>query len=342
MARKRLTPPNLGFLTAAAPETKALAAPFGALSAPIARVAGDASAHAALRDLAEEIRAARDEGRLVQSLPLASVEVDHLVRDRILLDPDEMAALRESLRARGQQSPIEVVDLGQQRYGLISGWRRLTALRQLFEEAGDPRFSAVQALLRRPDGAAGAYLAMVEENEIRVGLSHYERARIAAKACDQGVFASDQAALRALYATASRSKRSKIGSFVTLHRHFGAVLRFPAAIPERLGLALAQALEADPALPARLTQALAAAAPASAAAEHSLLTTALRPPKTVSDSANSATYDHPPNGAETLAPGIWLHRAGPADRPRYTLTGPGIDDSLLPRLTAWLRDGAVE
>ena len=339
MARKRLTPPNLGFLIAAAPETKALSAPFGALSAPIARVAGDASASAALRDLAEEMRAARDEGRLVQNLPLAAVEVDHLVRDRILLDPEEMAALRQSLRARGQQSPIEVVDLGHQRFGLISGWRRLTALRQLFEETAEPRFSAVQALLRRPDGASAAYLAMVEENEIRVGLSHYERARIAAIARDQGVFASDQAALRHLFATASRSKRSKIGSFITLHRALGEVLRFPAAIPERLGLALAQALEADPTLAPALSRMLTTAAPASAEAEQTLLAVALQP-KNGSDSPHSATSDRRPNGAEALAPGIWLHRSGPPERPSYTLSGPGLDDSLLPRLSAWLRDTA--
>jgi ParB family chromosome partitioning protein len=334
MARKRLTAPNPGFLMAA-PETKALTAPFGALTAPIAQVAGEASATATLRDLAAEMRAARDEGRLVQNLPLTAVEVDHLVRDRILLDPEEMAALRESLRARGQQSPIEVVDLGQGRFGLISGWRRLTALRELHAETGDARFSAVQALLRRPEGASDAYLAMVEENEIRVGLSHYERARIAAKAHDQGVYASDQAALRHLFATASRSKRSKIGSFVTLHRALGEVLRFPASIPERLGLALVQALEADPGLAPALIADLGTAAPASVEEEQARLAAALQP-KTGSDSAKSVTV--PP---EALAPGIWLHRAGPPDHPRYTLSGPGLDDTLLPRLAAWLREAGL-
>jgi ParB family chromosome partitioning protein len=330
MARKRLTPPNPGFLTgAAAPETKALQAPFGALSAPIARVAGEASATAALQDLADEMRAARAEGRLVQRLPLEAVEVDHLVRDRILLDPEEMAALRESLRARGQQSPVEVVDLGQGRYGLISGWRRLTALRQLFQETGDPRFSAVQALLRRPDGASAAYLAMVEENEIRVGLSHYERARIAAKATDQGVFANDQAALRHLYATASRSKRSKIGSFVTLHRAIGGALRFPASIPERLGLALAQALEADPALAPALIADLTRAAPASAAREQALLAAALSAEK---GSASAKGDD------EALAPGIWLKRSGPQN----VIAGPGVDAAFIARLTAWLRQAEQE
>ena len=45
-----------------------------------------------------------------------------------------------------------------------------------------------------------AYVAMVEENEIRVGLSFYERARIAAKSVEAGVYPDDRAALRALFA----------------------------------------------------------------------------------------------------------------------------------------------
>ncbi|MBD3766047.1 MAG: ParB N-terminal domain-containing protein, partial [Rhodobacterales bacterium] len=80
-------------------------------------------------------------------------------------DPEEMAALRASLAARGQQTPIEVVELAPGRYGLISGARRLAALRALAEETGEARFARVQALLRPFSAASDAYLAMVEENE---------------------------------------------------------------------------------------------------------------------------------------------------------------------------------
>ena len=52
-------------------------------------------------------------------------------------------------------------------YGLISGWRRLTALQALHAETGEARFATVQALVRRPETAADAYVTMVEENEIR-------------------------------------------------------------------------------------------------------------------------------------------------------------------------------
>lgn len=86
------------------------------------------------------------------------------MRDRIGLDAAEMAPLVESLRTRGQQTPVEVVALEGGRYGLISGWRRVQALRRLCAETGDAaRFGTVLALLRQPRDAAEAYVAMVEE-----------------------------------------------------------------------------------------------------------------------------------------------------------------------------------
>lgn len=326
--RKRLTPPQEAYLAPAGPTARTLPGPF---AAPIAQVAGEASATAALQEVAEELHRARAEGRLVQRLPLEAIEVDHLVRDRVASDPEEMAALRESLRQRGQQAPIDVVDLGQGRYGLISGWRRLTALQDLFAETGDPRFSAVQALLRRPDSASDAYLAMVEENEIRVGLNHYERARIALKAVEQGVYANPQAALRHLFANASRAKRSKIGSFVALHHALGPALRFPGALPERLGLALAAAIEADAALAPRLIQTLQAAAPTTPVEEQRLLAQALSRPKTGSDIAETAAEP---------APGLRLQTTGVPGQMRLVLSGPRLDPALAARLTRWLQDNA--
>ena len=127
-------------------------------------------------------------------------------------------------------------------YGLISGWRRLQALKALHAETGEPRFATVQALVRRPETAADAYVTMVEENEIRLGLSHYERARVAALATARGVFPTEDDALRALFATASRPKRSRIRAFLEIFHALDGCLRFPAHLPERLGLALVERL----------------------------------------------------------------------------------------------------
>ncbi len=135
------------------------------------------------------------------------------------------------------------------------------------------------AALRAPGDAAEAYQAMVEENEVRADLSHYERARIVARAADRGAFEDDRAALAQLFAAATRPRRSKIGSFVRIVRALDDALGHPAAIPERLGLALARALEEDPGLEGRLRQRLADAAPDGPEAELALLSDALRRPK---------------------------------------------------------------
>lgn len=330
--RIRLTPPQETYLAPAPLENKALNGPFVSNmrgSAPIAQMAGDAAAVAALREVTEELQSARAEGRLVQRVPLAAIEVDHLLRDRIHHDDEDMAALRESLRARGQQTPIDLVDLGAGRYGLISGWRRLMALSDLYSETGEARFSHIQGLLRRPDGSQDAYLAMVEENEIRVALGHYERARIAAKAAEAGVYPDVQAALRHLFSSASRAKRSKIGTFVTIYRQIDSALRFPAVIPERLGLALAAALEADAGLGARLVQTLGKAAPQSPAEEQTLIAHALRPAKTLARGM--------PKGHKEISPGVWLQVAGRGAAAHYTLAGPGLGADFGADLEDWLR-----
>lgn len=250
--------------------------------APIAQVSGDASARAALADLAAEVEAARAQGLMLERLPLEAIDIQHLVRDRMVQDEDEMAALMASLEARGQQTPVEVVRLPQpidgKTHGLISGWRRLTALTRLYERENDPRFATIRALVIAPESAQAAYVAMVEENEIRVNLSHYERARIALRAMQEGVYESRREALLSLYNAAPRAKRSKIGSFMALVEALDPVLRFPTAIPEKLGLALARRFGEDPDLPIRLVERLRTAEADSAAEELGLLAEAAEPP----------------------------------------------------------------
>ncbi len=207
---------------------------------PIAAMAGDISRRAAIEEMAASLEIARHEGRLAEALPLDAIVEDHLIRDRAAIDETEMEALTESLRARGQQVPIEVTELGGGRYGLISGWRRLTALRRLAAEGQGP--AIVAAFLRRPDGDAAAYLAMVEENEIRADLGFWERGRIVARAVEAGVFEDTRAALLGLFGSVPRARRSKIGSFVTLVRLLDGTLRFPEALSEKAGLALEQRL----------------------------------------------------------------------------------------------------
>ncbi len=331
-------------------------APFASApssSAPIARVAGETAAEAALAEVSEAFARARAEGRLVLVLPLEQVDTGHLVRDRIAADEEEMAPLLASIRDHGQRTPVEVADLGEgaagPRYGLISGWRRMQALARLRDETGEPRFGSVLALLRRPAEASEAYVAMVEENEIRQGLSYYERGRIAARAVDLGVFETERQALQRLFASASRARRSKIGSFLALYRALDGALRFPAAIPERLGLALAAALAAQPGAAAALAAALRDDPPADAAEEMARLTRfaagrregGARPERGAERVSDSGTSD--PGASDPgreLRPGVRLVLSGPAARPAVTLSGPGVDADFRARLEAWLASDA--
>lgn len=376
MARKRLTlpfaaEPDPADMPEGPLETKSM--PFGPASRavspvppaapaprppPISRIAAETAATAALEALAGEVAEARATGRMVEALPLDTIDTGHLVRDRVSFDGEDFDALVESLRLHGQRAPVEVIDLGQgfrsdlhhssadgetrgrvmgqgdaardaaretgRRYGLISGWRRLSALRRLHAETGEARFATVLALLRTPESSGAAYVAMVEENEIRAGLSYYERARIAAKAVEAGAFADRGEALRSLYATASRAKRSKIGSFLNLYDALDGSLRFPSAIGERLGLQLAQRLAEEPEAGAALGHLLSSGESADPAMELATLARWAEAPRSALRQKTAA---------QEILPGLAM--TGGARR--IVLSGPAVTPALRDRLAEWLR-----
>lgn len=275
MARKRLSPARAEFLQTPGSEEG------GGGAAPIARVAGDAAAQAALAQLSDEMARLRAEGRIILEIPRDQIAPNHLARDRVTLDPEELRALAKSIFDHGQRTPVEVTQLPEgsdKPYGLISGWRRLQALAELRRQTGDPRFDTVLAVVRQPKDSAEAYVSMVEENEIRVGLSYYERARVAVRATELGVFESEKQALLTLFANASRAKRSRIRQFTYICHALDDVLRFPAAIPERLGLRLAELLREAPDIAGPLRQGLKAANPQSAEDELATIEMLIAPP----------------------------------------------------------------
>ncbi|PWE32915.1 chromosome partitioning protein ParB [Maritimibacter sp. 55A14] len=225
---------------------------------PIAQVAGDAAAHATAgsvedrtaqaRDAADagRFRAAAEKGLILRELPVAEIVADELTRDRIAMDPAEMAELKSSIAAHGLRLPVEVFELPEpdagRHYGLISGYRRLAAVQALHAETADAAYATIRALVRRHTGITAAYVAMVEENEVRADLSQYERGRIAVLAAGQGAYDGVEAAVDGLFSSASKAKRSKIRSFALIHEELGDMLAFPTQLSERNGLRLAQAL----------------------------------------------------------------------------------------------------
>ncbi len=287
---------------------------------PIAEVAGDVAGRAALEEVAQEMTLAEDEGRIVKKVPLSAIETGHLIRDRLDFDEDEMEALRQSIGARGQQTPIEVVRLEDGRFGLISGLRRVMAMQAL-------GFERARALIRRPNSSQSAYQAMVEENEMRANLSFYERAHIAVAAAGQGVYPDATAAVKALFAHVPKAKRSKIGSFVVLCEALGPSLRFPARIPEHLGLALVKALKGDPGFQGRAEAALRASGAATPEDERKALEQCLKgPEEEASSEPSKVSY------REVLEPGLVLD----AREGRVVLSGPVVDGRFVEDLRDWI------
>ena len=334
MAKRKRLGPVEAFAAAppAAPEVKAAEVPAPS-SVPIAAVAGDSAAANALAEVTSALEAARAEGRLVQKLPLDRIVTDYLIRDRLAVDAGEMTALRESLAARGQQMPIDVLALprshpGQApRYGLISGWRRVTALRALGA-------NTVLARVIAPESQAAAYEAMVEENEIRVGLSYYERARIVMRAVAEGIYPSKKQAQLALFAHVSRAKRSKIGSFGVVVEALDGALQFPTEIGERLGLELARAIDAGQgdAFRAVLETDYPNAAAEQAALRHVMAGPNPRP------RAVSAPPARPSSTATPKSwPGVELREEGTG----LTLSGEGVTPAFKAALKAWLAGAPV-
>jgi ParB family chromosome partitioning protein len=226
--------------------------------APIAQIAAETAAAASPLDDAaqvdrardrtdaEALRRARAEGWEVRELPLAEIATDAMPRDRMMLDAEAMEELRASLRSSGLRLPIEVAPRADGGYDLISGYRRLTAMRDVVGPGG-----TIRAFLRPAPDGADALAAMVEENEIRADLSSYERGRTAAMAVADGVFPDLETAVDRLFAAASKAKRSKVRSFARVHEELGDLLSFPHGLSERRCLRLAAALKAGQGRPLR-------------------------------------------------------------------------------------------
>lgn len=220
-------------------------------TAPIAQVAADAAslgtgepAQAKLDRLdAEVLRDAKKKGLFIAEIPTDQIDDEAMIRDREELDERELNELKFSIRANGLRMPIEVYENEKGGFNLISGYRRLAAVRGLAELNPTLNYDVIAALVRPPQELADAVASMVEENEIRSSLSHYERGRVAVLAAHQGVFENTEAAISKLFHFGSAAKRSKIKSFAEVFEFLGDVLSFPNSLSERRGLRLANALK---------------------------------------------------------------------------------------------------
>ncbi|WP_271952195.1 ParB/RepB/Spo0J family partition protein [Ruegeria faecimaris] len=219
---------------------------------------------------AKKYRKARDEGRVIVAVGINEILTSDLPRDRLDLSAvassDEMDELKASIQERGQKEPIELYKDPDGCFQLKKGWRRLTALKQLFEETGDERFSSVTARVAEVQSdRIDLYIDMVEENVVREDLTFAEMAQVAILASrDADLGAGDPEALVGrLYSSLHKMKRSYIRSFVYLLNELEDDLRFPKTVSRNLGVEVARKLRASSGSAAKLRNVLARASTAS-------------------------------------------------------------------------------
>ena len=338
-----------GFAAKPAPDRTGLGAPIAQIAGEIARVAEplDVEKRVSIaRDSvdAEAWRQANQQGRVISDLPLDQIDLDYMMRDRIVVESTELEELKSSILAHGLRLPIEVVSLQDGVYGLISGWRRVTVLQQLHED--DPaRWSTIKAIIRPPHETADLYTAMVEENELRSQITPYERGRIAVVAANLGAFSDTEAAIETIFAAASKAKRSKIRSFAQVHDELGDLLQFPTDLSERNGLRLAYALREGYAQPLR--SALFAAKPSGPALEWAVLEPVVAAAEAVERLPDESRGGRPKTrfakttrDPEGLANGVTMERVLHEDGYSIRLRGAVVDvtmvDLLMDELRRWL------
>lgn len=332
--------PGIAPIAQVAAETAAQGAPEGA-DARAARARDQADA--------QRLRQAEGQGLLMVELPLEQIDEGAMIRDRMVMDEAEMTELRLSIAANGLRLPIEVFELekpaGQgPRYGLLSGYRRLHAMRALRDLTGSDAHARIRALIRPRTQADAAFVAMVEENEVREELSHFERGRIAVIAANQGAFANVEDAVNRLFATGSKAKRSKVRSFALIFEELGDMLHFPEALTEKRGLRLSAALRGG--AEGRLRQALSARTPEDAEEEWALI----EPVVAQSESAprESARGGRPRTAPRTeygwiddrtlrTTSGITIRHARDGKAHVLRLEGAALDSDLMDSLIAEIR-----
>lgn len=175
-------------------------------------------------------------------IPLSDINPDALPRDRTANDAEALAELQLSIVSEGLRQPIEVFeyaedDEGPHRYGLISGYRRLSVYRWLERET-------IPAFLRRPRDVGQMLTAMVSENEIRAQISPWEKGRLILTCLKYELYPNADTAIDALFPALSRQKKSRLRGLVLVVETFDGLIN----TPERLSTArldrLAAALRA--------------------------------------------------------------------------------------------------
>ncbi|MEM7212091.1 MAG: ParB N-terminal domain-containing protein [Pseudomonadota bacterium] len=194
-----------------------------------------------------------EDDRLDLMVDVTKILTTALERDRTVLDSsvddDEMRELKASIANRGLQQSIKLFQDADGSYQLESGWRRLTAYRQLLAETGDQKFQTIRAKVApNLEDLDAAYGRMVDENLVRKGVSHGELAVLAVRyaKADGTSAASVEDAVDKLFASAARAKRYHLRQIAILVEQVFDVLGDTSRLSRDLALKASDIVERDP------------------------------------------------------------------------------------------------
>lgn len=224
--------------------------------------------------LAHEFVRLKRLGLVVDMIAVDAVQTTKLIRDRSSRVDADLDDLKASIKALGLSNPIRVEQVGEGRYELVQGWRRLAAYRALLAETGDEAYARIPAgLMAKGETLDSLYRRMVDENMVRKDISWAEMANLArAYAEDEATGCRDlDQAVNLLFATANPQKRSYVRRFAFLMRAMEKSLAHPEAIPRQLGLAVANRIENEAGSSGVLSRALAGAPARTAEQELAIL-----------------------------------------------------------------------
>ncbi|MFN4156755.1 MAG: ParB/RepB/Spo0J family partition protein [Paracoccaceae bacterium] len=163
-------------------------------------------------------------------IPIAEIDAGALPRDRRVMAEDDITILQDSIRESGLRQPVEVFAHPSPKspfpYGLISGFRRLTAVTRLGH-------TTVPAFVRTPETFDQAFAEMVGENEIRVQISPWEKARLVQTAVDGFYYPTPDAAIAALFPMLSRQSHYRMRGHVDVIEALGGLLTTPEQLSSR-------------------------------------------------------------------------------------------------------------
>ncbi|WP_022706205.1 MULTISPECIES: ParB/RepB/Spo0J family partition protein [Paracoccus] len=200
--------------------------------------------------LAQEHVRLKRAGLITDLIPLDAIDTQKLIRDRRPVADFELEELVSSIRDIGLSNPIRVEPVGEGRYELIQGWRRLSAFKRLLDETKDAdKWGRIPAgISAKGEALDDLYRRMVDENLVRKDISFAEMAQLALHyAMDPLTPENDpEKAVAILFKSAGYQKRSYIRNFIPLVEKLGETLMYAQEIPRALGLSLAQRLEDVP------------------------------------------------------------------------------------------------